>query len=51
LDDAFREFELAIKQSNGQMGEAADNLKLCRTLINSTNRTLLASLKTTNQTQ
>jgi tetratricopeptide (TPR) repeat protein len=50
-DDALREFELAIKQSNGKMTEAVDNLKLCRTLIHSSNRTLLASLRTTKQAQ
>ena len=51
LDDARREFGLALEQSKGQMSEAADNLKLCQTLINSANTTLLASLKTTQQSQ
>ena len=45
LDEARREFETALRQSEGQLEEATHNLKLCSSLLAQTPGTL-ASLKT-----
>jgi tetratricopeptide (TPR) repeat protein len=45
LAEAEREFELALKQSNGALEEAAQNLKLCRSMLSAPALNQVASLK------
>jgi tetratricopeptide (TPR) repeat protein len=47
LDQAKREFEIALKQSDGRLEEAVTNLKLCQTLLASNNEALAANFKMT----
>lgn len=45
LTEAEREFEVALKQANGTFDDAAHNLQLCRSMLSTTTKTLVASLK------
>lgn len=45
VEEAQREFELALTQARGKFAEARDNLARCRELLSSKSRTLLAELK------
>ena len=46
MEEARREFEVALQQSRGKFDEARDNLSRCRDLISSKSQTLIADLKT-----
>ena len=46
LPEAKREFEIALRQADGELDEAADNLKLCRSLLALPAKAQVASLKT-----
>jgi tetratricopeptide (TPR) repeat protein len=45
VNDAMREFELALKQSRGRFVEAQENLALCRRLLDAESSRMLAQLK------
>ena len=45
LTEAEREFEIALKQANGTFDDAAHNLQLCRSMLSTTTKPLVASLK------
>lgn len=47
LNEARREFEIALKQADGVFDDAAHNLKLCRTLLAAPATAQVARLKTT----
>jgi Flp pilus assembly protein TadD len=51
LSEAEREFESAVKQSDGKFDEAAHNLKLCRALLASPEKPQLGLLKTVETTE
>ncbi len=46
LDEAQREFEIALDRSRGKFDEARDNLARCRQMLSSKSSTLIAELKT-----
>jgi tetratricopeptide (TPR) repeat protein len=46
LDEAMREFEIALKQSRGKFVEARENLALCQRMLDSSSARLIAALKT-----
>jgi hypothetical protein len=46
LDEAMREFEIALKQSRGKFVEARENLALCQRMLDSSAARLIAALKT-----
>jgi tetratricopeptide (TPR) repeat protein len=45
LDEAMREFGVALKHSRGKFVEARENLALCQQMINSPSQRLIANLK------
>ena len=45
LTEAEREFEVALRQANGEFAEATHNLKLCRSRLTSSAKLQIASLK------
>lgn len=46
MEDALREFGIALDQSRGKFNEARENLARCRQLLSAKSGTLLAELKT-----
>ena len=46
LDEAMREFEVALKQSRGKFVEARENLALCQQMLDSSSARMIAALKT-----
>lgn len=45
LDEATREFVIAVKQSRGKFAEASQNLALCQRMINASSPGMIAGLK------
>lgn len=45
LHEAEREFEMALKQAEGEFTDATNNLKLCRSLLRAPKKDLLASMR------
>ena len=45
LEEATREFEIAVKQSRGKFVEASQNLARCRQMIDASSPAMIASLK------
>lgn len=45
MEEATREFEIAVKQSRGKFAEASQNLARCRQMINASSPGMIADLK------
>jgi len=45
LEEATREFEVAVRQSHGKFVEASQNLARCRQMLNASSPGMIASLK------
>ena len=50
LADAQREFEIALRQTDGAFADAAHNLKLCRSLLNAPATTPVAAFRVSGET-